>query len=510
VAQHLLDAVDTSSAGDDDGDELTARARNHLERAAQRAARLAAPQEAVHLYRAALERASQPGDLGRLNLATARAASLAGDYTAAVDHAARAATSFDEADAAIDAAIAIGVQAQNLQFLGHSAEALDLAHPRWDALDGQPGAERALLELAWPLANSHFSRGENAEAYAFAERRLLLAEATGDLEAVAMALNMLGVRYASSGAPITATGLTELAARIAREHDLSVPLANALNNLASQMTSRDLPAAIRFAQEGLEVARRASTAGHIDYTRINYLLALWNAGRLRDMRDGLDDAADSWSLPHIADASAALATRLAQALGDSLPAIPDMTGRDGESDIGTRLDMEVAHALAEGDPARAATLAEEALPHLLAAMGVDDDFVTLWPPLVEAALAARDVAAAERLMNPVDTAPASIISPGVRAHWTVLRGRLGSLRGDDPEAVESDLRAGIAQLEAYGAVGHRARAQEEYGRWLLSQGRGTEASPLLEAARATYDEIGAAGWLARLDATRATVPSADR
>ncbi len=37
----------------------------------------------------------------------------------------------------------------------------------------------------------------------FAERRLLLAEATGDLESVAMALIMLGVRYGNGGAPIT-------------------------------------------------------------------------------------------------------------------------------------------------------------------------------------------------------------------------------------------------------------------------------------------------------------------
>jgi hypothetical protein len=107
----------------------------------------------------------------------------------------------------------------------------------------------------------------------------------------------------------------------------------------------------------------------------------------------------------------------------------------------------------------------------------------------------------------VETAPASIVSPGVRAHWLRLRGLFGALRGDDPETVEADLRAGIAELDAYGAVGYRARAQEELGRWLSSQGRGTEAVPLLEAARATYEEIGAAGWLARLDA-HAPIPQA--
>jgi hypothetical protein len=165
----------------------------------------------------------------------------------------------------------------------------------------------------------------------------------------------------------------------------------------------------------------------------------------------------------------------------------------------TRFDLEVTHARANGDAMRAVALAEEALPHLLAAMGVDDDFVALWPPLVEAALAAGHVAAAERLMVPVETAPASIISPGVRAHWTVLRGRLAALRGDDPDTVEADFRDGIAQLDAFGAVGFRARAQESYGRWLIDEGRISEGNDLIDAARATYEQIGANGWLARLD-----------
>jgi class 3 adenylate cyclase len=509
VAQHLLDAVDASSPGDDDVDALTARACAQLERAAQRAAQLAAPAEAVRLYRAALERADGPTVQGRLNLAAARAAMLGGDYAGAMEHAAVAAAAFDLIDSPIDAAVAVGVQARNMTLLSRSREAIDLAQPRWDALAHQPGAEWALLELAWPLANAHFDRGELEESAHFAERRLLLAEATGDLESVAMALMMLAVHYGNSGAPITSRGLTELAAQIARENDLSVPLANALNNLASMLVSRDLPAAIRVAQEGLEVARRASTAGHIDYTTLNYLLALWHAGRLSELRADLSDAKESVTLPLIAAGLVCVETRVAEACGEPLPPVADMEGRESENDVSTRLDMEIAHAMAQGDAAGATALAEESLPHLMAAMGIDDDFVTMWPPLVEAALAAGDTAAAERLLAPVETAPASIVSPGLRAHWLRLRGRLGALRGDEPEGVESDLRAAIAELEAFGAVGYRARAEEELGRWLVGQGREAEAAALLDSARATYEQIGANGWLARLEGSR-PVPSVSR
>ena len=74
-------------------------------------------------------------------------------------------------------------------------------------------------------------------------------------------------------------------------------------------------------------------------------------------------------------------------------------------------------------------------------------------------------------------------------------------------SVEADLRAGIEALDAFGAVGERARAQEELGRWLVGQDRALDAEPLLAAARATYAEVHATGWLARLDAWQGAVPA---
>ena len=70
-SKHLLDAADASSPDDDDRDQLTARARDHLERAAQRAASLAAPAEAVRLYRAALQHAREPRDVHAIALVSA-------------------------------------------------------------------------------------------------------------------------------------------------------------------------------------------------------------------------------------------------------------------------------------------------------------------------------------------------------------------------------------------------------------------------------------------------------
>ena len=112
----------------------------------------------------------------------------------------------------------------------------------------------------------------------------------------------------------------------------------------------------------------------------------------------------------------------------------------------------VSQALAAGDYVGAATAAEESLPHVLAANGLDDDFMSLWPPIVLAALAAEDVSMAERLLEPVATAPAGVVSPGVNAQFHRLRGLLGAARGDDPGAVEADLRAGVTMVMPRSAV----------------------------------------------------------
>ena len=120
-----------------------------------------------------------------------------------------------------------------------------------------------------------------------------------------------------------------------------------------------------------------------------------------------------------------------------------------------------------------------------------------------AALAAGDLELADRLLEPVATAQPGLVSPGVGAQWLRLRGLVGAARGADPSVVEADLRAGIEALGAFGAVGERARAQEELARWLVEQDRADDAEPLVASARATYADIGADGWLAQLDAWQA-------
>ena len=158
-------------------------------------------------------------------------------------------------------------------------------------------------------------------------------------------------------------------------------------------------------------------------------------------------------------------------------------------------------------------LAPLVLTHLLAASGLDDDFFLLWPPLVLAALRAGNLDLAERLLAPVTTALPGQRSPAVAAQWHRLNGLLAAAHGDDPELAETEMRAGIEALDSLRRGRLPRTGPGGAGRWLVTQHRDEEAAPLLAAARATYDEIGANGWLSRLDEWQTThlqTPAASR
>jgi class 3 adenylate cyclase/tetratricopeptide (TPR) repeat protein len=501
IAQHLLDAVDASSPGDSDVTELTGQARGLLERAARRARRLGSPGEALRLFEAAVARTDKPADQARLQLAAAESAGDAGDYQGAISHATQATGLFDSLGLPIEAGIAAAAHARALISLGDNAGGIEIAEPHWQTLIETPGAEPARLRLAEALSNAHTYRGEADASAKYAEQMIRLAEAVDDAEALALALVRMGTYYTMTGAPITGRHLIENSASIAREHHLGERLAHALNNLATIQICRDLPAALDSGREGLEAARRAGVSDQLAYSTANYILALWVAGQLEEARKVLDTIpeliADSGVFEVIA---ATVEAWLADAQGLRLPDVPEVVeSTDYELALAWLGNLELMQARAACQTDVAAAIAERSITHLLASAGIEDDFMHLWPPLVEAAIEAGDYALAERLLQPVTDSATSLVSPAVAAHWHRLRGRLGAARGDDPDQVESELRAGVAGLDAFGAVGQRARAQEDLARWLFDQNRHDDAKPLIQEARATYTDIGASGWLTQLD-----------
>jgi class 3 adenylate cyclase len=500
IGQHLLDAVDSSSSGDADIAAVTAQACGLLEKAALRARALGSMAEASRLFSASLDRAVEPEDRARLLVQVATATADSGDYPEGARLAALATEAYDELGRPVDAGFAAGIQTDCVTLLLDPAGGIALGRPRWDALLEVPGAERALIRIAQGLGRAYSDLGDSVSAWEVTNHRVRCAEASGDPEHIAQAMLALGVGYGNSGAPETSRALVESAARLCRQHDRLAVLSQALNNLASLQASRDLAQAEAAAREGLEVARRAGIVGFMDYTVINLTIALWMGGRLVEAAAVIEDAREWVSVPVLKLVTLLLGNRIADARGLPLDDVPDLGASGHESEIVTWSDLAILQARRAGDLERAAALADASLPHLLSNMGIDDDFMVLWPPLVRAGVDAGDLARAERLLAPVETAATGIVSPAVAAEWHWLRGLVAALRGDDPTAVESEIRTGIAALDAFGAMGMRAQAQEDLARWLVGQGRSADAQPLVGAARTTYRDIGAEGWLARLDA----------
>ena len=503
VAQHLLDAVDLSGSGDTDADELIPRACALLERAGVRAKALGSPGEAWRLYESALARTTDPAEQARLSFMCAETAQDAGDYPGGAELARRAMDLYDELGRPTDAAAAAGVVSLSMQILSDFAGVIALAEPRWQALQGVPGAENAIIRLAGPLAIANFEVGDDAKASGYVEGRVFAAEAIGDPEHLAKSMINLGGRFQGRRGPSVAQAMYEAAAALSRAHDLPGPLAHALVNLGTILMSRDLPAALDTLKEAREKARRAGVSGMIDYSGGNYCAALWSAGRLAESRQVVTETVEVATAPTVRLGLAFLDVFLADAVGDPTPVTPEIDSASSAWDLAARGCIDVMRLMSAGDAPAAAELAEATLAHQLAASGIEDDFMQFWPPLVRAALAAGDVPLAERLLAPAADSAPGLITPAVGAHLLHLRGLVGSLRGDDAATVEADLRAGVAALADFGAVGWSARAEEDLARWLVDQGRAGDAQPHFEHARAAYEQIGAVGWLRTLDASNA-------
>ncbi len=114
----------------------------------------------------------------------------------------------------------------------------------------------------------------------------------------------------------------------------------------------------------------------------------------------------------------------------------------------------------------------------------------------------HDYATARELLRPVTDVPSIRHAPLLAGELHRLRATIEAEDPDssaDPAAIEADLLAGIDELQAFGAVPHRAQAQATLGIWLTRHGRSTEAAPHLTAARETFTDLRATAWLRELD-----------
>jgi class 3 adenylate cyclase/tetratricopeptide (TPR) repeat protein len=510
LAQHYLDAIDAVPS-DPDVEELTSAAIAHLQKAAARARSLGSPTEGAGHLSAALAHATDQVTRAGLQSELAFALVDAGSYSGAVLHAIRATELFDEQGDTVGAGHAAAAQAQALMYLGDNAQALSLAEPRWQELLERDDATTALLALSRVITSAGPRLG--LETRDVLESRIRLAERVGDAGELADAITGLSLVYGQSGAAWLARVLLEAAVDLARANHQPVALARALLNLTVLTKLSDLDKAIVLGREAVTVASGAGASVWISFSEINLLLALWDRGRWAETEETLNRHHGVAEESPTDDVTMLITDSAVGAFMNAARGLPFATAwsadgrpvRDDPSDIAWLSFFEAIQARSSGDLDSAVRLAADATEGMYALSGTWDDCIHMWPAAVEMALENGDDTTITGLLELIDGQSKGPVCKGMRIHRKRIAGLLAIRHGGPAETVETALREAITEYEDWGAMPYRARAQAELGAWLVGQGRASEATSLLDSARAAFAELGATAWLDHLESQLSTV-----
>jgi class 3 adenylate cyclase len=496
LAQHFLDAVESSSDSDADITDLRERAVVNLRDAAARARALGAPTDALRYLEAAIGHTVDEGTAAALHLEAAWAAFDAVDADQLETHARAAMDFYERTQDAIRLGESVAARAHGMTFFRADQRAvLDLALPHWDALQGVRGAENVLLQLARAIGAARLALGEDNTDVSMA--RLTIAEAIGERQALADALNSVALA-ALHRTPVYAAVLLRACIDISRQAQRPGQIAKGLMNLALVVAQTNLAEAHAMFDEATVETRKAGAEGFLSSVlAVNQLLLAFEMGdwtRAEQLTEsmGRDEPAARFMGPWL---DAALAD--ARGRPRTITEVPDdVRASDDSSVLSYVAAADMYTAKERGDLHAAATHGTAAVLQQAAAGGLTDDLVHMWPAAFDCALAAADTDAIDKILGVLDDFPPGLIPLSFRAHRTRAAGLL-AIHDGGGEA-EQPLRKAIIDFEEWGSRVYAARTRCELAAWLDTQGRSDEASVLRQAAIEILEASGANGWLAEL------------
>ena len=502
IAAHYLDAYATDPEGDDAA-EVKGHAREWLCRAGERAAALAAPQDALRAFDRAAGLADDDVERAGLLERAGETAGAANDAATSEERLTEARRLFDEAGLSHDAARAAAALSMALWKLGRGEEAVRLLDPALEVLT-QDEPDENIARLAAEAGRVHHFQGNDEAAGERIELALEIAERNGYAQVLSDALNTKAILLQNR--PNESRALLRGALAIALEHDLTQQAVRAYNNLGVQESADDRwDEARMYTQAGFELAR---ARGDLQFTTS---LGMGLVGEL--IWDGDWDGAfalgddlplaEQTAIPSQAYGCIAL-IRIAYQRSDRelaerwsariSPEVASSTDRQLQSLTRWKFAIEAA---AEDRPA-------EALPVLMEAveeMAVDgllghgeicfNDAATIAIDLGDPSLALPLAEFAESKASEQLTLP-------VRLGCARIRGNEAMARGDDDAAAEA-FATGLAIGRNLDRPGLLAPVLLDYGRWLVRTGRSEEAAPLLAEARTMFEGMRATQWLDRLE-----------
>jgi class 3 adenylate cyclase/tetratricopeptide (TPR) repeat protein len=501
IAAHYLDAhAADPEAGD--ADDVKTQAREWLARAGERAAALAAPEDARRAFDRAAELADADEDCARLLERAGEMALAANDVAAAEEVLRDAQARFEAAGLSHDAARATAQLSLALWGLGRGEEALELLEPALAVL-AEDEPDENVAQLAAEAGRIHHFQGDNETARERIELALEIAEARGFAAVLSEALNTKALVLERR--PNESRALLREALAIALQHDHVPQALRAYNNLAVYAFNEDRDEeARRVTKEGFELA---SSRGERQYA-VQFGMSLVAELLWDGDWDGAFALADELPL----EVQTGVAGHVYGCLSLARAAYERSDSEQAESwmarispDVGASKDIQLRHltlwqravvAIGERRPADAVPLLEEVVQ-----MSIAVDFLGYAQPAFEDAATAandlRDPSLALPVVALLDATP-----PGRRTRpieLSVARIRANAAAGreeHDTAAEEYALALATARNLAKAAL--LGPVLFDYGRWLVQTGRAEEAAPLLEEARAIFERMKAVRWLERV------------
>jgi class 3 adenylate cyclase/tetratricopeptide (TPR) repeat protein len=511
IAAHYVDAYRAAPEADD-ASEIKGLARQMLERAGERAASLAANDEAEHYFERAAELSDDVALEAALLERAGKTAWASGRVDRARAHLERAMELFEGEGLTHPAArvsARLGVVEWSTSQLDQALERMEHA---FDVLSGDEPDED-LATLAAELGRLHFFRGDLESAERRIGTAVQIAEFLWLPEVLSQALNTQGLIVKWRGRPEQALALLKHALALALDHDLAAAALRAYHNLGDQLDRRDRhEEAIVNHERGIALARK--TGQWMEGWRLAGELAwcLQSVGRWDEALAHAREIPDEQRLWTLSGLSAEI--EIAAARGDlewAERALGELSPHRDSTDVQEREAVLANTALvhrAAGRYDEAYAAAQEILAADADRLELSVDSKSAHVAALEAALALGRFDLVEEQIARIEAIPPGLRPPSLRAHAARFQALIRAGRGEHQTA-EQGFKTAEVIFREHGLVFPLAVTQLEHGEWLVAQGRAADADALLREARETFERLEAAPYLVRVDAVGTGLAAVD-
>jgi class 3 adenylate cyclase/tetratricopeptide (TPR) repeat protein len=511
IAAHYLDAY-RAAPDAEDATEIKLKAQEMLTRAGERAASLAANEEAQHYFERAAELSDEPMTEASLRERAGTAAWVAGRVEPAEAHFQRALQIFQEQGETHPAARVSARLGEVEWRLGHLDDALARMETAFTVLSGdEPDAD--LATLAAELGRLHFFRGESEIGQRRIETAIEIAESLWLPEVLSQALNTQGLLASFGGRNELSLALLKHALELALEHDLTSAALRAYNNLGDLLDRRDrYEEAIALQRRGVALARKAGyrmSEWRLTGELSSYLALTGEWDEALELASGVQDEDLRYSLA-VVNALVSITAQRGQVeeAWRVLSTISDLAGSADVQDRSTYAAQRATVLHAEGrlDEALAASLESLAAAELLGGRGLAggaDAKIAVGTALASALELGR-LDEVVNLLARIDAMRPGQRPPTLQAQAARFRAGLAAARGEH-DGVEQGFKTAAAIFREHGLTFLLAVTELEHGEWLMGQGRVDEAEPLLTEAREIFERLEATPWLERAGVPAGTV-----